>query len=458
MSEETQAAGSASFVSSLWTMLRGSRQGMKDAFICTIPQIVGTVTGLIGSVLIARGLGPYGLGQLALVTSLVTVTGSLSDLGLGSTTIWYTGRAVALGDVEGQFSVLRWALRLKLSMVLCVTLCFAAAAPVVTGYVWHDKALTGLVQLGLVGAVFTVVASIPSIYFQSVRRFGMNAMVYSAQRVVVLGGILVLAYLQRWSVMLVIVTSLVATGFSAVTFLWIVPKQSLWRRGEIRWGSLRKALRSPELKRPEAGVDDTPNTFAKFLLLGTLIWIVTMQAPIWLMGFFLEKSRIGIYDAASRFTIPLVVVVGALNTALWPRVSAVTSAEQAKVMLKRILKLSVLVAGISVFYSIAAPLLAPVVFGPAYAASVRTAQVLCIGYSIAILGAPVGVIGYSLGLVRFYWIVNLVQMVLVVCMVGFLMPQFKGSGELVAAGAFVLSAIVWAVGTSLLVRWRMGKG
>ena len=61
----------------VWETLRhtlfGSRQGIKDTLVSAVPQLVGVFTGFFSSVLIARGLGPEGMGKYALVMSLAGV-------------------------------------------------------------------------------------------------------------------------------------------------------------------------------------------------------------------------------------------------------------------------------------------------------------------------------------------------------------------------------------------------
>ena len=59
---------------------------------------------------------------------------------------------------------------------------------------------------------------------------------------------------------------------------------------------------------------------------------------------------------------------------------------------------------------IVVPLLAPLLLGEAYAPSVTLGQVLSLRYALAILICPIGVIGYSFGMVRVYWWINLVQL------------------------------------------------
>ena len=428
----------------------GSAQGARDVLVSMTPQVVGVVTGFVTSVLLARGLGPAGLGRFALVMSLATVAASLGDLGIGQTAVRFASRAAAGGDREGHLAVLRWAFRWRLVLVAAVTVCFMAAAPVVAGALWHDAALGPLMQLALLGGLLAALAAVPQLYFTSLKRFGTNAVVSSAQKLVSVAGIVLLAVLQHWTLLAVVVVTLAASALGASAFLWMVPKAALWRKrsaGAER-PALRSLLRNPATRDdPGLAGDDTPAAFAAFSFLSSLVVIVTLNADVWLMGYFLDKSQVGVYSVATRFTLPLTIVLGALNTALWPRASAVAGIREAMPLLRRTFRLSLLVAGAGVVYAIAVPLLAPLLFGAGYSAAVLLGQLLCIRYCLAILTCPIGVIGYSLRLVRVYWLINLVQLVAVVGISVALLPSIGPVASALAllANEVVGAACVWAI-------------
>lgn len=440
-------------------VIGGSRQGTRDVLVSMLPQFIGVATGFVTSILLARGLGPDGLGRFSLVLSLAAVAGSLSDLGIGQTAVRYASRAAAKGDLEGHLAVLRWAFRLRIAMVAVVTVCFVAAAPLVARFLWHDAALSPLMQLGLAGGVFAALTAVPSLYFMSLKRFGTNALVSSAQRLVSFAGIVLLAALQQWSLLLVLVVTLGSSALAASAMLWLVPKAALWRRGGTRLKdvTLRGLLRDPAVRPdPAPAGDDTPTGFLAFNLVSTVLVMLILQADMWLMGYFLAKSQVGIYSVAMRFTLPLTIVLGALNTALWPRASAVSGVKEALPLLRRTFKLSLMVSGAGVVYAIVVPLLAPFLFGARYSPAVLLGQVLCIRYCLAILVCPVALIGYSFGLVRVYWIVNLVQLAVVLTINVLFLPVI---GPLAAALALVANDLlnVLLIGSIIWRKVRCGE-
>ncbi|MFA5343058.1 MAG: oligosaccharide flippase family protein [Kiritimatiellia bacterium] len=442
----------------LWHVLSDSRQGVKDVIVSAIPQLVGVVTGFFGSVLIARGLGPTGMGQYALIMSLAGVATVLSDLGIGQTSIRYASRAAAIEDISTQMSVLRWSLRWRLSLVFLITTLFFLIAPYIAR-MWHSEALIPYLRLGLLGGIFAALASVPTIYYQSIKRFATNASVTSAQRIISFAGILALSVFSLWSLLNLVIVNLVASAIGAFAFLVLVPKAALWPQDVMRTLkglSLRRIFASPDIRHGiNNGLDaSSPAGFLRFQMLSTIIVMATMQTDVWMMGYFLDESKIGVYSVAARFTLPLAIALGALNTALWPRASGITCPQHLMRLLKKTLGISVLAALTMSVYSVFAPILAPVIFGVEYEKSCLLGQLLCLRYCLATLICPIGVIGYSYGFVRVYWLINLIQLFSVLVINMMFLPKI---GALASTIALIINEIIGVVCIGWLVLWRITR-
>ncbi|WP_460596942.1 oligosaccharide flippase family protein [Geomonas sp. Red276] len=444
----------AEWLSRLKTTFLGTRRAIEDVIVSMIPQVVSVVTGFVTSILIARGLGPKAMGDYALILSVSGLAAALSDLGIGQTAIRFASRAVETNDKEAQFAVLRWAFRLRMLLVVMASLSAFIVAPVVAKSLWHEADLSFLVRVSLLVGIFTAVAHIPTIYFQSLKRFKMNAFISTGQTVVSFAGILLLALLKKWSLETVITVSVVAAGAGAVAFILLVPRGAFFR-----WREFRKPvrelpqmlLRAPVVGAGSGGMDTTgANTFAFFMLLSSVLVTITMRADVWMMGYFLDKAEIGLYSIATRFTMPLVILLGALNTALWPRASALTDFDKTMAMIRKTIGLSLLVAVFAMVYSLVAPYATPLFFGQKYADAVLLGQALCVRYVVSLLVCPIGIIGYSFGLVRLYWLVNLLQLVGVVVINMALLPRFGAMG---AAMALICNEVIGFIFSAGII-WR----
>ncbi|MBN1589439.1 MAG: oligosaccharide flippase family protein [Pirellulales bacterium] len=432
-------------------MLFDSRQGVKDTIVSAVPQIVGVFTGFFGSVLIARGLGPDGMGQYALVISLAGIATSLSDLGIGQTAIRYASRAAANNDTPVQMSVLRWALRWRLSLVFLSTTAFFLLAPSIAQF-WHSETLTPYLRLGLLGGVFAALASVPTIYFQSSKRFSVNASVTSSQKIISFAGILVLSVFSLWSLRNVVLANLFASAIGALVFLIIVPKAAIWPRNAMRkitGPDLRRVLASPKIQHDTNNKLDnsSPVGFLTFHVFSVVIVTLTLQVDVWMMGYLLEKSELGIYSVATRFALPLTIALGALSTALWPRASGATDPAAVLSLMRRTFITCFLIGLCSILYALFVPLLAPRIFGSEYADSAFIGQLLCLRFFVSFCVIPVSICGYSFGLVRYYWMVNLLQLVAVVFMNALLLPIL---GPIAPALAILTNSLIGAFSFSFL--------
>jgi len=432
----------------------GTRKGIEDVFVSMVPQAATLIVGLLTSVLIARGLGPEGMGKYALILSVSGLALGLSDIGIGQTAIRFASKAISLGEKENQFAVLRWAFRLRMLLVFIITAIVFVLAPIIAGRIWHDESLTFLVRINLLAAIFGAIASMPMIYFLSLKRFRMNALVSVMQTLILFIGILIIASQSNWSIEWVIIVNLIAVGLGAIVFFLLVPRSVFFSAGgfpkKFKF-NIRKIWEAPiQNTTVSQSLDSSSvNSFAAYMVLSTVFVMLTLNADVWLMGVFLDKNQIGLYSVGARFTLPLVMVLNGLNTALWPRASALKSTEETKDMLKKVFKICLIVSLFGVIYALTVPLLAPWLFGSAYEGSILVGQLLSMRYVIAILICPIGVIGYSFGLVRIYWLINILQLIVVVGINVLLLPQIGMIGSALAliandmVGFIIIGAMIW---------------
>ena len=441
---------------SLWRLIVSSRQGITDTVLSMVPQGLTLISGLVASILLARGLGPEGMGHYALILSFSGLVMGLTDLGITQTAVRFASRAVALGDSELHLTVLRWAFRLRMVAVLVVGVAAYALAPVITGNIWHAPQLSSLVRLSLLTCVFTGVSSVPMTYFQSLRRFKANAAVSTTQAVLVFIGILAVAGLRAWSVYWVVTVSVAAAAIVAVVFVALIPGRAYFdpagtpRSPGVLFGNILRFPHSEALATRQ--LDGTGvNEFAGYMVLAALLSAVILRADVWLMGAFLNKPQVGLYCVASYISMPVAFVVLALNTALWPRFSALTDRRQTASLLRGLLLVCAVLALCLLAYSIAAPLLIPSLFGELYRPGIGIGQLLCVRYCISVICVPLALAGYSFGIARVVWRILLVQATAVF---GLNMLLLTAIGPAAAAIALIANDLVWCALTYAFLRRR----
>jgi O-antigen/teichoic acid export membrane protein len=436
-----------------------SLKAIEDVIVSAFPGMASILTGAITAALIARGLGPFGMGQYALIISISSFTIGLSDMGIGQTAIRYASRAVSQGDVEGQFAILRWTFRLRMLFVLGLSLVVFVLAPTIAGTIWHDNSLTPILQLSLLIGIFATLAHVPIIYSQSIRRFRMNSIIQVAQALISFAGILLVAFFALWHVELVIIVSVIATCVGALAFITVTPKAAFFKF-DISWRSihfkLRGALTPPAIKGGETSASDSSSigSFARFNFLDQMVSVGAANAAVWIMGIFLIKSQIGVYAAAGYVALPISILLTAIGTALWPRVAAATTLEGNKDLLRRAMLLTIVTVIGALFYAVFAPLLMPFVFGAGYASGILIARLLCLGWCVTLFALPIGLVGYNFGVVRISWLINVVVLTIIITVNVWLLPII---GPLAAASAFVISAIFGAASNGIFLWSRMRR-
>lgn len=434
-----------------------SRAAIRDVAVSLIPQAVTALSAFVTAILIARGLGPEGMGKYALIVSFATVVTGVSDLGIGQTAIRFASQAAAVGERGRQLTVLRWAFRIRLLLVSLIALAAFFAAPAVSSYVWHSPELAPLVRLSLLTVLCGVVASVPLVYFQSEKRFAVNAGVSVSQTLLALAGMAVVALGAWWRLDVVIMVNIAAAAVGAGVFSLMVPRGTFFDGAESR-GLLRGGWRgfwsvpgSPGSGEAVEGVGG----FARAMVLSSLLVMMIMQADVWLMGYYLGKDQVGVYNVASRFTQPLAMVLGAVNTALWPRAAAASDREAVVAMMRKTFRLSMAAALVAVLYAVCVPPAIPMLFGGGYEHSVMLGRLLCLRYAIALLISPLGVIGYNLGLIRVYVLNNLLQLVVVGILNCLLLPRIGAVGS---ACALLVNETLGALIIGLAIRRRLSIG
>jgi O-antigen/teichoic acid export membrane protein len=270
-------------------------------------------------------------------------------------------------------------------------------------------------------------------------------------------GILLIAWLDLWSVEYVLIAMLVGTALGALIFLLSIPSEAIIPRRRVTLADLRfrKLFSRPPVQAlpetaEERDVDAT--TFAAFNLVSSVIVMIIMRADVWLMGAYLDEGAVGVYAAAARLAIPLSVLHGAIASALWPRAAARLPLEESITMLRVSFWMGTVVAAAGALYAVAFPLLAPFLFGEEYEASVLLGQVLSLRYALALLIAPIAVMGYSFGMVREYWWINILQLLTVIGINVLLLPVL---GPLASALALIANEIVGGVLAFTVLRGRI---
>lgn len=430
---------------------------LKDTLVSAIPQIVAIMTGIITSVLLARGLGPKRLGEYTLITSIATLVPALSDLGINQSAVRFASQAVAENNTEAQNSVLRWAFRIRMLLLIVITIILFFISPYICSKFWHIPKLIHVLQLSLLIGIFTTLSAIPTVYFQSLQKFKTNAIVQTLQTILSSSGIVIIAILNKWSLYYIILSSIIATLVSAIFFFHIVPKSIFFEKKEMKnfFKSFFQISQDESIKQK---FQKEIHSFTFYYVLSAIIATINTRVDIYMMGAFLNTESIGIYSVAQRVVLPLTLLLTAYQTQLWPKLSSTgTNREYNISVLKQMKKSNLLIAGGFGLYSIIAPLFIPLFFGDIYKNCILISQLLCFRYCINILQLPINTIGYNYGLAKWYSKINLIQFLCFVILNIILIPKLGLWGILVSLYVQSIINIIFITSSAVIKLFNLRK-
>ena len=435
----------------------GTKSILKDTFVSAIPQIVAIVAGILTSVLLARGLGPKGLGEYTLIISIATLVPALSDLGINQSAVRFASQAASEKNTEAQNSVLRWAFRIRMFLLIAITIILFFVSPYICHNIWHIPKLTHILQLSLLIGIFTTLSAIPTVYFQSLKKFKTNSIVLTLQTILSSGGIVLIAILNKWSLYYVILSSIIAALVSAIFFFHIVPKSIFFEKKEMK-NFFKSFFQISQDENIKQRFQKEIHSFTFYYVLSAIICTINTRVDIYIMGAFLNTESIGIYSVAQRVVLPLTLLLTAYQTQLWPKLSSTgTNSEYNISVLKQMKKSNLLIAGGFGLYSIVAPLFIPLLFGDIYRNCILISQLLCFRYCINILQLPINTIGYNYGLAKWYSKINFAQFLCFVTLNMILIPKLGLWGILVSLYVQSIINIIFITSSAVIKLFNLRK-
>jgi O-antigen/teichoic acid export membrane protein len=398
----------------LLQVVSSARGGAKDVAVTMVPRVIAIFTGFFTAILLARGLGATEYGKYSLIMTFCGLCLEISELGIGYTTIRFASRFAGDGNTPKLLSVLRWSFRMRLTVVIAICTVAYFLAPTVVNWLWHVGEILSIIRISLLSVIFGAVASIPIMYYQSIKDFKTNAIVSSAQTLIQFLGVFFLYIVAFWSLDSAVYAFLIAGAAGAAIFVFKVPRGSFVKISEFQSGDFH--FFRPAIAEQDTGKKGEFQSFAIYMLVSALVVTLMVKLDVWFLGHYVSKADVGAYNIGLKFTLPLMVLFNALSTVLLPKASAIDKIDLLTAFLKKTFTSCLLVGLLGIIYAVAMPQITPYVFGQQYSAATMVGVLLCLRYCFAIVFCPVYIVGYSIGMVSVYWWINIIQLVVVVAL------------------------------------------
>lgn len=312
----------------------------------TLVNLAYTLAALVTSPLQAHALGPTGRGELAALTVVLGLIGTLGDLGLGGYAVRESARGRAVRTLIGSIG----------SQLLVLGIVYAVAAPLIAHFVAGGRDTVAI--LLLVGLLLSPLL-IPSTLTTAIVWGQQRWRVYALQRLTLPVGTLVVfpvLYVLDGLTVISAGVTLIVLSIGAVLPGYIV---------------LRGAGR-PEYDRALA-------TEARRY--GRRVWVTGLASQSnarldqLLMTRLVPSSELGLYAVAANFSLLQSAFTNAVSSALLPRVAA----DDVSVVARVLRVVVALTAALSTVLIATAAFVLPAVFGEAFSGAVLMSQILLVG-------------------------------------------------------------------------------
>ncbi len=316
------------------SIFAGGRRALTDLGATFGSRVLQMLLALVGNVASARVLGPVDFGRFGLVMAVVTICGTLADLGLTYTAIKFIAQFVAEKDARsGMVARLYLGLRV-LTGTSTALLVFLLAAPIAQG-VLNQSDLTPYLQVGSLTLVALAISSYPGTVLVGLEQFGRLGLAGLLNAVITLGGILLLLATGSLNLTSLVVWNVALPIVSTLPAWFLLPAGWLpWRSGPHR-GTLA----------PQGGLMRSMFDFSKWIFFSNLGSIIVAQGDLLLLGRLADPATVGVYSVALTLAMRLDVLNQSLFTVMMPRASRLRGRVEIRRYLRRVLTGSLVLAG-----------------------------------------------------------------------------------------------------------------
>jgi len=376
------------------------------------------------TVIIARTLGPSDYGTLAIAYTLMVFSIDIVDFGLEKSFVRYyslysqTDRRRANQLFNDLFG---------LKLLLCILLCFIVY--LTSGYLAKNlllkPELTLPLRLAGIGFIGGALLRFEASFFQANEQFKKYIQVNLAHSIFRMSGLFVLIWLSLISINHLMVMYVIAY-FSGLTFSsFLLPKFSF------------SFPRHKEVFREIFGL-------SKWIFLSTILVMVETRLDFFMLGHLSTKEEVGYFSAAWNIAYALPLIIVSICAALFPKVSKMSSKEELKTYVNKLLSFSPLIIPIMIGAIFLSRWVIWLIYGREYLPCVGPLQILVIGYSLILLIVPMSLVLYSLDKAWAIAMVNFLELASHGVANYFLIPSHGASG---AAISNLIVKIVTTVGT-----------
>lgn len=393
----------------------------KQGFVVFTGDIIAKVMTFSISILLLKLISIEEIGYYGVFLSILAVVNQFTDLGLHQGVVRFYSLHNQTDAARSQ-SFIWLAFRCKWFIIPITSVILYFAAPWISMLLVHNDALEHglrLLSLGLFGTGFF---EFSISVLQARQNFKLLTGLRITEAFAKLTYLLVTIYLGVFSLEQVFISYTIIPLF--VGTLGLFTSRVFSARIKYPWKELFAELYH----------------FTKWLAVTYMAIMILQHVDMFMVsGLITDNSvDVGLYSAARRLSIPLVVMAGSLTTLFFPKAMGITSHEQMLVYVKQTLKISIPVSVVSLTYLGVLHLVIPWFFVN-ITGSLPIINWLFAGYIFTILGNPVTILITAMGDTKVVAMINIIQFIVT------LILHYVFITQLGSIGAAISSFIIWVI-------------
>jgi len=382
-------------------------QTIKDALIVTLGMGLSTVLSALAIFFIARFLGPGDFGLYTGALAIVVIVIDALDLSLGTSIVNFASK-----NSDQTHALVKYGFLLKIVLGLSAGGLFFLLSPLLSKLI--NPQLLDPLRFASLFIPLIFLYRFPRSILQAQKQFLKDTLVENATSLFRLS----FAVGFYWTLNFTVITALAAYLFGALVALLLGASFISWRFLSARITGFTKSHFF---------------SFQKWLTLGFIVAAFHGRVDSALLLKLTDAVTNGIYQAAYRFYMPAIQLASVLSLVLAPRFASFSDRSEAKQYLFKAGKLTVLLSSVILLIIPLAPLFVSLIFGSAYYQAILPTQILSFGFVFFVAGSPfVSYLIYSLKKTHWFFILSLIQLIVIVSLDLLLIPRWQATGAALA--------------------------
>lgn len=243
--------------------------------------LIANIVGVVVTIYVARALRPELFGIYSLALSIAFLLLTFTDLGINATLVRYVAYAYGKRDYELVRGYIRGLSKLKVFLVLAVSVALYISSDVLSIYVFHKPPLSNPLKVASLFILFFSLSGFVVAIFNAFNNFKPNlvrSLVYEFSRLF----FIVMLVSVGLSVTGALLGFVIASFFALTALLVLLLK----KYRSLVFGSIKPIQRKRVVR------------FTSYLTIGSITWVVFAYVDSVMIGMFLPAEEVGHYRAA----------------------------------------------------------------------------------------------------------------------------------------------------------------